>query len=138
MLGSLKPTCLFFSSVPTACLCTALPPQGGLGSSKQQMEALLALRSGYPRAALATHALAGFAAASLSEDRFGVLQLSQVMLVLRDVAGFKTPCRQLIAATVPCCPLRSRGWARCWCACWARWAPRSSSCGPLPAWRLAS
>ena len=36
------------------------------------------MRCGYPRAALAAQALAGFAAASLKEDRFGILQLNQV------------------------------------------------------------
>jgi hypothetical protein len=39
---------------------------------------VLAVRCGYPRAALAAQALAGFAAASLKEDRFGILQLNQV------------------------------------------------------------
>ena len=44
--------------------------------SRPQAEALLALRCGYQRAALAVRALAGLAVTSLSEDRFGVLQLS--------------------------------------------------------------
>lgn len=35
-------------------------------------------RCSYPRAALAADALTGFAVASLKEDRFGVLQLTQV------------------------------------------------------------
>lgn len=35
----------------------------------------------------------------------------------------------------PCC---SRGWARCCCACWARWAPRSTSCVHLLRWRPGS
>lgn len=50
----------------------------GLGAARPQLEAVLEVRRGYPRAAAAAHALAGFAAASLAEDRFGVLQLSQV------------------------------------------------------------
>lgn len=56
---------------PAACL------QGGLAGSEAQIEAVLQLRCAYPRAVLAVNALAGFACASLQEDRFGILQLTQ-------------------------------------------------------------
>lgn len=85
MLGSCASVCRVCS---TACspTCSRMLPavcvQGGLGSSKQQLDALLAVRCGYPRAAQAAQALAGFACASLKEDRFGVLQLTQVGLAV--------------------------------------------------------
>lgn len=108
--------------------CPRLPsPQGGLSGSRQQVEALLAARSAYPRAALAVQALAGFAAASLKEDRFGVLQLTQVWLPqasqgctcsVCSFASIDAVCAWLPAIslyfsllTLP--PAHSRAWARC-------------------------
>lgn len=65
----------------------------GLGAARPQMEAVLEVRRGYARAALAARALAGFAAASLAEDRFGVLQLTQVRgCGCMHVGGERTRC----------------------------------------------
>eukprot|EP00887_Chlorella_sp_A99_P003120 scaffold9.g3120.t1 len=55
----------------------AMSVKGILGVSRPQAEALAALRCHYQRAAAAARALAGLAEASLGEDRYGVLQLSQ-------------------------------------------------------------
>lgn len=73
-------------------LPSALASKGGLAGSEAQLEALLALRSACPRAVLAANALAGFACASLTEDRYGVLQLTQpslgdVLLCLLSALG---------------------------------------------------
>lgn len=130
-------------------LPSAVAAKGGLGSSRQGMDALLAARCGYPRAALAARALAGFACASLTEDRFGVLQLTQVRLAIGTFWGALLPSATVVGASHTLCPLFrhwfcptvgspspcasplpahacSRGWAMCWRACWARWARRSS------------
>lgn len=100
-----------------------LPPcsQGGLGSSKQQLEALLAARCGYPQAALAARALAGFACASLQEDRFGVLQLTQVggcATVLWPPAPCSPHTAGQSGGRAACLPLTCFGAALAWCWCW--------------------
>lgn len=77
------------------------PLQGGLGGSEAQLEALLALRCAYPRAVLAAHALAGLACASLREDRFGILQLTQ--------ASGGTAHAHAVHASVSCSSRRRAG-----------------------------
>ena len=52
-------------------------PQGALSVSRSQLAALAAVRVRYQRMALCVRTLSGFAAASLAEDKYGVLQLSR-------------------------------------------------------------
>ncbi|KAI3429377.1 hypothetical protein D9Q98_005472 [Chlorella vulgaris] len=108
-------------------LPSALSSKGGLGSSKQQLEALLAARCGYPQAALAARALAGFACASLQEDRFGVLQLTQPGLaeVLMCLLGTLGATQQLMRSTASLAPRqlslgpwRGDGNAAAWSGCY--------------------
>lgn len=109
-------------------LPSSLSSKGGLGSSKQQLDALLAVRCGYPRAAQAAQALAGFACASLKEDRFGVLQLTQpglgdVLLCLLGALGATQQLMRVTASLVPrqlsLGPWRGNGDAAAWAGCYS-------------------
>ncbi|GAB4816254.1 hypothetical protein N2152v2_003300 [Parachlorella kessleri] len=53
-----------------------LAAKGALSVSRAQLRALAAVRCRYQRASLCIRTLAGFAAASLKEDKYGVLQLT--------------------------------------------------------------
>ncbi|KAL4434686.1 hypothetical protein ABPG77_002809 [Micractinium sp. CCAP 211/92] len=87
-------------------LPSAVASKGGLAGSEAQIEALLQLRCAYPRAVLAANALAGFACASLQEDRFGILQLTQpclgdVLLCLLSALG---AAQQLVRSSASLAP----------------------------------
>ncbi|PSC68145.1 Nucleoporin Ndc1-Nup isoform A [Micractinium conductrix] len=101
--------------------------KAGLGGSRAQLEALVAVRCAYPRAALAASALSGYACASLGEDRFGVLQLTQpglgeVLLCLLGALGATQQLLRSAASLAPrqltLGPWRGNGDCAAWAACY--------------------